>query len=130
MNRIYQDRIDHKVSPSSDNKRRHNMSVTLKCPKCAHEFETTLARGERGEYGYTKNTIGDEVGELYIKGLSKDEVSMTLFKKDGKLHTGRVNRVFSELNQQPVFAAKRAKYLLSVGKKDPHARKKAKLFTL
>ena len=99
------------------------MPTTVECPKCKHKFETTMIRGEKGDYGYAINTIGDDIGKLYVKGLSKDEVSMTFFNKDKKLHTGRVNRVFSELNQQEKFSKMRAEYLQRIGKKDPHARK-------
>ena len=121
--------MDYGGLSTKDKLRRYTMPTQVECPECKHKFEVTNIRGEKGDYGYTVNTIGDEIGKFYVEGLSKDEVSMKFFAKDGKLHTGRVNRVFSELNQLPEFAQKRADYLRKVGKKDPHARKTKKVKT-
>ena len=102
------------------------MPVTLECPHCHRKFETTMVRGEKGEFGYLKDTIGDDIGKLYLQGLSKDEVAITFHKKDGNLHTGRINRVFSELNQQEEFKNKRDARLRQLGKLKPPADKKEK----
>ena len=100
------------------------MPVTLECPHCHRKFETTMVRGEKGEFGYLKNTIGDDIGRLYLDGLTKDEVAMKFYSKDKKLHTGRINRVFSELNQQEEFKNKRNARLQQLGKLKPQTDKK------
>ena len=78
--------------------------MDTKCPKCNHEFEVTFSRGEKDDFGYLTTSIGHRIAELAIEGKSKDEVMHQLYNeeveakaKSPSLHSGRVNRVFSEI---------------------------------
>ncbi len=83
------------------------MALQIECPECGHKHEVTYSRGEKDEFGYLKTSIGHRIAELAMSGMNREKVSLTLYNeeindkaKSPSLHTGRVNRVFSEIRGQ------------------------------